>query len=196
MIIDWFTNKTPVLRMLVAVAALIAANAQAATWKVDSAQSRLAFSATQTGSPFYGQFRRYDAKIVLDPDHLSAAYIKVTVDTASAVTGESQRDSALQDKDWFDAATFPHAQFEARSIYRTGAGGYVAQGTLTIRSVTRSVTVPMTIHIAGDTARLKGNVQINRADFGIGRGVWGNPQWVGLQVEVSFDLIARRAASS
>jgi polyisoprenoid-binding protein YceI len=181
------------LKTVAVMASLVAASAQAATWKIDPAQSKLTFSATQSGEPFDGEFSRYDGLIVFDPDHLDTSSIGVTVETASATSANPQRDNAMPGSDWFDAAEYPHAQFDARSIHRA-TGGYEATGTLTIRGVTRPVTVPMTIEIAGDTVHLRGKLQLTRTDFGIGQGMWSNPDWVGLQVDVSFDFAAKRAS--
>jgi polyisoprenoid-binding protein YceI len=187
------SRSIQLLKTFAVMASLVTAGAQAATWKVDPAQSKLAFSGTQSGAPFDGEFTRYDARIIFDQDHLDTSSIGVTVETGSATSANPQRDNAMPSSDWFDVAEFPHAQFDTRSIHRTNSGGYEADGTLTIRGVTRPVTVPMTIDIAGDTVHLRGQLQINRTDFGIGQGTWSNPDWVGLQVNVSFDFTAKRA---
>jgi polyisoprenoid-binding protein YceI len=178
--------------VLATLVSALAVNAQAAGWKVDPSHSTLGFSGTQSGSPFDGHFVRYDARIVFDPNDLSTACIGVTVDTSSATSANPQRDNAMPGKDWFDVADFPHAQFETRSIQRASTGGYEARGTLTIRGVTRAVVVPLTVNINGDTAHLKGHLQVNRTDYGIGQGPWSNPQWVGVLVNVDFDLMAHR----
>jgi polyisoprenoid-binding protein YceI len=92
-----------------------------------------------------------------------------------------------------DVTEFPRAQFEAKSIRRTGNGAYEAVGVLTIRGITRPLTVPLTFDISGDTARLKGHAQLIRTAFGVGQGEWASPQWVALEVGVDFDLLAKRA---
>ena len=104
------------MKRAIAAAAFFAAAsaAQAAEWKILPG-SALTFAGEQAGEKFTGRFSRFDAKISLDPQNLSEAKIVVTVDVASAATGDKQRDTALPDKDWFDAKTFPQARFEFAS---------------------------------------------------------------------------------
>jgi polyisoprenoid-binding protein YceI len=64
---------------------------------------------------------------------------------------------------------------------------------LTIRGISRDCVLPFAPHINGDTAHAKGRVQILRTDFGVGHGPLGSGQWVVLQVDVDFDLTAKRA---
>jgi polyisoprenoid-binding protein YceI len=166
---------------------------QAANWKVDPAQSKLAFTGTQTGTPFDGKFTRYDTSIAFDPAHLDTSHIGVTVETGSATTANPQRDNAMPGKDWLDAGEFPRAQFNTQSIRQTGTDSYEATGTLTIRGITRPLTLPLTFAINGNTAHLKGHAQLVRTAFGVGQGAWASPQWVALEVGVDFDMTAKRA---
>jgi polyisoprenoid-binding protein YceI len=194
MMISIPTLKRAALSAIVGLPLIAAAvPGQAATWKVDPAHSKLGFSGTQTGEHFDGKFTRYDTNIAFDPEHLDAAHIGVTVETGSVTTANPQRDNALPGKDWLDVTEFPRAQFEAKSIRRAGNGAYEAVGALTIRGITRPLTVPLTFDISGDTARLKGHAQLIRTAFGVGQGPWASPQWVALEVGVDFDLLAKRA---
>ena len=90
--------------------------AGAPVWTIDPTKSKLGFSGSQTGQPFSGNFSRFNAAIALDPAHLDASQIKVTVDLASAATGDTQRDRALPGDDWFDISQFPQATFISENI--------------------------------------------------------------------------------
>lgn len=162
-------------------------------WTVDRSASRLAFTATQTGERFEGAFENFTASIVFDPDDLSAARIVVTVDPASARTGDRQRDAALPGSDWFHAKEYPTARFEARETVRTGEGAYEARGTLTMRDVTRDIVLPFTLAIEDGRARAQGAVTLVRTDWGVGRGEFATDQWVGTEVGVSFVIEATKA---
>ncbi|RSU55326.1 polyisoprenoid-binding protein [Sphingobium yanoikuyae] len=129
-------------------------------WTVDTTKSTLGFSGTQTGARFTGRFNRYKAAIAFDPDHLEASRITVAIDLGSAATGDTQRDTALPGKDWFDIAHFPEARFASTAIQRKGGSAYVAIGNLTLHGVTRAVALPFTLVIRGDTAHAKGHVQL------------------------------------
>lgn len=174
--------------------ALPAAPASAAVrWIVDPAASRLGFTATQGGSQFDGRFTRYDATILFDPADLADSRVEVTIDMASAVTGDRDRDSTLPTRDWFDVAGFPQARFVATRFTHLGGSEYEAMGELMIREVTRPVTLPFTLEIEGDTARVRGRLLLSRTDYGVGQGQWVTPDIVGHEVVVVADLTAHRA---
>jgi polyisoprenoid-binding protein YceI len=177
--------------MTAAAFALLAATAHAADaplWTVVPSQSTLTFTGTQTGTPFVGHFKTFTAAVAFDPANLAGSHISATVDMASAATGDPQKDGALPGKDWFDTASFRQARFASTRIGKTGAG-YVAEGTLTLRGVTKPVTMPFTFDIAGDTATARGHVDLLRADFGVGQGSWASDQYVGGKVGVDAVLV-------
>lgn len=161
-------------------------------WKVDKAASRLEFSATQNGKEFSGTFSSFDAAIDFDPEKLAAARIEVIVDTASAKTGDRQRDAALPTADWFAVKAFPKAAFSASKVVETGAGAYEARGKLTIRDASRDLALPFTLKIDGDNAVADGSITLVRTDFGVGQGEFATGEWVGLDVKVSFHISASR----
>ena len=170
-----------------------ASAADAPNWTVDLAKSKLGFSGTQTGDPFTGSFTRYKAAIAFDPAHLEASQIKVTVDLASATTGDTQRDTALPGDDWFDIAHFPQATFASNSIRKKPDGTYEAAGTLTLRGVMRPLTLPFTLDMTGASAHAKGHVMLVRTAFGVGQGQWTTGDYVALEVGVDIDIVATRA---
>jgi polyisoprenoid-binding protein YceI len=178
---------------LIAPCLSTASAADVASWKLDPAKSRLGFSGTQTGTKFEGKFMRYGADIVFDPDHLDAAHITVTVDLASATTGDTQRDTALPGKDWFDVAQFPQATFETAAIRKQGVNAYEAASNLTLRGVTKPLTLSFTLQTDGATAHAVGHVKLLRGTFGIGQGPWATGQWVALDADVDIDIVATRS---
>lgn len=170
--------------------------ALAADWAVDQGKSRLGFSGVQVGAPFQGRFTRWEAHIAFDPAKPESGHATVLIDTASARTGDTQRDEALPQADWFDSSHFPQARFEARSFRARGGNAYDAVGTLTIRGISHGAVLPFTLDIKGDTARVQGRMQLVRTGFGVGQGSWSSGQWVALDVGVDVDLTATRVPGS
>lgn len=187
------SHTTWLAALIVSLLTPLAAPAHAASWTVDPSKSKLAFSGTQTGTRFEGSFSRYTAAIDFDPDHPETSRIAVTVELASAVTGDAQRDTALPEKDWFDTGAFPQARFESNAIRKTGDGSYEATGILTIRGVSQPVVLPFTLQIDGANAHAKGRVNLLRNAFGIGQGAWSTDQWVAFEVGVDIDIVAAKA---
>ena len=178
---------------LAALLTVAAMPANAADWKLEPSKSMLGFSGMQTGAAFQGKFSNYNAAVTFDPDHLETSHISVTVDLTSAVTGDTQRDTALPGKDWFDTAEFPQAKFDTDAIRRTGVGSYEASGKLTLRGVARPFVLPFTLDINGAAAHAKGHATLLRNDFGVGQGPWSTDQWVALEVGVDVDIVATRS---
>ena len=162
-------------------------------WVVDKDASKLSFTATQTGSAFEGEFETFSADIVFDPADLANASISIAVDTASAETGDRQRDTAMPGSDWFKAKEFPSATFVSNEVVETGEGAYAARGKLTIRGVTRDLVLPFTLAIDSGKAHAEGGVTLARTDYGVGQGEFSTDEWVGLEVGVSFVIEATKS---
>jgi len=163
------------------------------SWRVDPAASRLTFRATMSGASFTGAFRRWSARIAFDPKNLAASKVEVSVEVASTVTGDKDRDQALPTADWFSARAFPTATFVSRGFKDLGGGKYLAIGDLRLRGVSRPVNLPFTLVIAGDTAKATGSAVIDRTAFGVGQGQWRTGSVVGTQVTVLVNLTAHKA---
>lgn len=164
--------------------------AEAAGWAVDPAHSALGFVGTQAGTAFKGHFSKWDAQIDFDPANPAGGHALVTIDMASATTGDAQKDEALPQSDWFSVKAFPKAVFEARSFRAKGGDAYEAVGTLTIRGVVKDVVLPFTLDVAGGKAHAQGKLDLVRTDYGVGQGSWSTGQMVALAVSVTVDLTA------
>jgi cytochrome b561 len=176
-----------------AAPAAAAAPAVEGAWLVDKAASRIEFSGTQTGKPFTGRFETFDAVIVFDPEDLASARIEATIETGSAKTGDRQRDAALPGAEWFSANAFPQARFASTSVTAAEEGAFIAAGTLSIRGVEKSVTLPFTLAIEQGRATADGSITLNRSDFGVGQGEkFLTDKWVGYDVTVSVHIEATR----
>lgn len=178
------------------VFAVLASPAWSAAWRVIPEESRLAFVGAQTGSEFEGEFQKFDADILFDPEDLAASKVVVTIDMGSADAGSKDRNESLPQADWFSIKAFPTARFETVAIRAAETGeGYVADAKLTIRDATQDVSLPFTLAIDGDTAVMAGETVLNRSDFGVGQGQWADDQWIGYDVKVLVDLKAARIAA-
>ncbi|MEO1149834.1 MAG: YceI family protein [Pseudomonadota bacterium] len=161
-------------------------------WEVRKDASTLSFTGKQNGKAFTGTFRDFDADIHFDPDNLNEAAITVTVTMKSAKIGDRQKDSALPGNDWFAVKDYPQAVFRSEAITASADGGYLAEGTLTMRDASKELALPFTVDIDGDSAQARGSVTIIRTDFGVGQGEWQSGQWVALEVDIDFEISATR----
>jgi polyisoprenoid-binding protein YceI len=164
-----------------------------ADWIVDQTSSRLSFTGAVNGEAFSGSFGRWDATIVFDPTDLAHSHVTAFIETSSARTGDQTRDEALPTADWFASEEFPKAVFTSQTIHGVRAGHYVADGTLTIRNMTRPISLPFTLAITGDRANMSGSVSLDRSLFGVGQGQWQSADAVAFKVDVTILINARKA---
>lgn len=161
--------------------------AAAGDWTVE--EGTLALSIRQMGSAVEGRFTDWTAEISFadDPgqDRNGAVRVEVVIASLSlgAVTGQAMG------ADFFDAATHPRAVFEA-DILRAG-GGFVADGTLTLKGNTVPVRLPFDLVITDDVAQMVGELSLDRRDFGIGGSVTEEGT-LGFGVTVAVTLTARQ----
>ncbi|MGI8839521.1 MAG: YceI family protein [Caulobacteraceae bacterium] len=186
------------MKTVVALVALLglasaARAAPAAAWSVDKGASAVRFSSSMNGQAFSGAFRRWDAAIAFDPKNLAASSVTATIDTASAATGDPDRDQALPTAAFLAAAKFPKATFTAHAFKDLGAGRYLAIGALTLRGVTKPLTLPFTLAITGTRARMKASLALNRLAFGVGQDEWKATTALPATVTVSIAIAATRA---
>ena len=152
------------------------ANAQ--TWAVDKAHSKVGFSVTHLMlSEVDGNFKTFDAKIISAKPDLSDAMIELTADINSVDTDNERRDGHLKTPDWFDAAKYPALTFKSTSFKKVDGKKYSLTGDLTMHGVTKPVTLdafltgPVTMENQRgkqEKAGLKISGTIKRSDFGVG----------------------------
>lgn len=165
-----------------------------ADWTVASG-GRLGFTARWNGEAVDGRFGRWRASIRFSPDELAKSMIRVTVDLASADTGDGQRDDSLKGSDFFDIGAHPAAVFTAREIRHLGGDRYEARGTLDLRGASKPATLRFTLRIDGDRAHVSGTARIDRTAFGVGQGEWAATDAIAAGVDIAFAFTATRPAS-
>lgn len=178
---------------LIALLALgFALPAQAAPeWVVDAARSTLSFTAQMGEEKFTGHFKKFDSTIRFSPDDLAHSSITTSIAVASAATGAPDRDAALPESLWFDSTKFPAAQFVTKAIRATGPDTYLAEATLTLKGISKDVTLPFTLTKDGDQTHASGSLTIQRNDYGVGLGEFASDAWVKFPVTITVDIWAR-----
>ena len=162
-------------RLFAALPLLVAgiAHADSVEWKLDLSHSSVGFSVPHlVVSSVDGRFKEATAKVNLDDADLTRSQVSVEINTASVDTGDQKRDDHLKGPDFFDVKKFPKVTFKSTKIAKSGAS-YKLTGDLTIRDVTKSVTLDATVSAPVKTpwgnqaraAKLTG--KIKRSDFGL-----------------------------
>ena len=172
----------------------IAARQAAPSWKIDSAHSKVTFTVTKWGFvEVEGRFRDFTGTLNYDAAHPERSQISWSVRVATVDTGEGARDHALQGPEYFDAARNPEMSFVSTAVRSIGAGLLEVAGAMTIRGVSKPVTVQVRyggrrqIPDIGAMDIFQTTFTINRYDFGI---VGGSVLGPVISKEVKVTLIA------
>jgi polyisoprenoid-binding protein YceI len=161
--------------------------AGAADYTVQPATSTLGFSGSFQGEAFQGHFDQWTAAISYDASQLATSKFDVNVALASARTGDKDRDTALPGSDFFNVATFPQAHFVTTGFRHSG-GSVIADGNLTLRGVTRPVSLQVSFRPQGTGATLDVSGTVKRLDFGVGGGDYKDTSVIGADVKISAHL--------
>jgi polyisoprenoid-binding protein YceI len=86
-------------------------------------------------------------------------------------------------------ASHPTAIFKTSAITKTDTG-YLADGTLEMKGITKPVQLPFTLEFLGDQARMSGGLIIDRTGWTVGTGEWLSGDTVGRDVEIRISLLA------
>jgi polyisoprenoid-binding protein YceI len=145
----------------------------AGTWSIDPMHSEVGFSVRHLMvSKVRGKFTKFSGEIVTAQDALDSS-VTAEIDLASIETGAEQRDGHLRSPDFFDTEKHPVMTFRSTGIRQDGDDGYIVDGELTLKGVTRSIPLRLEINgfgpdpYGGTRAGFTATTEINRQDFGV-----------------------------
>jgi polyisoprenoid-binding protein YceI len=188
--------------ILVFALAITAAPLFADTYTLDKAHPEALFSVRHLMSRVTGKFEDLNATINVDPKNLTGSNVALTIKAASVNTGQPDRDKHLRTADFFDAEQNPDITFRSTLIKLTSKKDvYSVTGDLTIRGVTKRVTLPVTIlgfgkdPMGNDKAGFTTTTTINRKDFGVNwnKALDNGGFLVGDDVEITVNIEAYKA---
>lgn len=170
-------------------------------YKIDPVHSSVGFKVKHMGlSTVHGRFTDFSGTIAYDDKDPSKSSVNVTIKTASINTDVAARDNDLRSANFLDAEKFPEITFKSKSVEKK-PDGFVAHGTLTIRSVSKDVDLGFTLSGPSDTGRGKllgaeAWLTINRQDYGViwSRSLPGGELMVGNDVKIEINVEAKGAA--
>lgn len=157
------------LKHMLAVLAIssLSAAAQAAEWKLDTASSKVGFL-LQGLLPINAVFEKFEGKASYDPKNLKDIKISFVAQSDSLNAGLASY--RLKDSDNFNVEKFPSIEFSSTSATADNATQGKITGNLTMRNVTKPVTMNITLDPAQSTDKLvvfKGTASVKRSDWGM-----------------------------
>ena len=172
-------------------------------YEINRGHSYLEFSVLYMGyAKVKGRFAEFEGMLRYDENDLLNTSISLNIKVASIDTDLDWRDNDLKSDAWFDAEKFPLMSFQSKRIIAKGQGFDVV-GDLTIRDVTKEVTIIMNPpsgvlkDTRGDSQVIfTGNLTIDRTDYGIEGERWSkikeNIAGVGNKVDIEISILGKR----
>lgn len=196
--------KTPTLLALAAVLATAAALAlpavaQSETWAIDASHSDLSFRIQHLViSKVPGKFTKFEGTIIADPKAPTAGSVELKIDASSISTADEKRDGHLKSPEFFDVAKFPSITFRSTKIVSTGKASYDVTGNLTMKGVTKPVTLAVRSNgyvkdpWGSRRAGFEAIGKLNRQDFGVSwsKALEGGGAVLGDEVELQMSIEA------
>jgi polyisoprenoid-binding protein YceI len=144
------------------------------TWTIDPTHSIAEFAVKHfVITTVKGRFRDLDGKLEIDEANPENSSVTANIQVASVDTNVADRDAHLRSDDFFNAEQYPLITFQSTRVERVSDDRYKVHGNLTIRDVTRPVTLDSEFEGEADDpwgnrrAALTATTQISRKEFGV-----------------------------
>lgn len=175
---------------------LASAHAASATYRYDTVHSQIVFSISHDGySRPFGRLHIARGWLRFDPDDWSTAATELDVDVAGVDMGDTDWNKGVCKPTLLDCARHRDAQFVSTQVERKDDHHGVLHGQLTLRGVTRPLSLPFTFNRVGRTiyglhtvAGFSASVTLDRETFGL----TSNANSIGQSVSIWLELEAIR----
>lgn len=177
-------NASLFVGMLLGAVAWLTSESQAAeTFQFDAGHSEVRFLWNHVGlSTQSGEFREVVGTLMIDRENLANSKVDVTIKAASLETGVAALDDDLRSKNFFEVEKFPEITFKSTAVRQSAVDRGQVTGDLTIRGVTKPVTLDVKLNFEGDHplgpfletyagayyAGFSARTEILRSDFDVG----------------------------
>jgi polyisoprenoid-binding protein YceI len=142
------------------------------TWDIDASHSTVGFSVRHMMvSKVRGYFRTFSGELVTAEDPTQST-VTATIDLDSIDTRQEQRDAHIRSADFFDVGNHSVMTFRSTGV-RTDGGDWVVDGDLTLKGITKPVTLTLELNgfgpdaYGGTRAGFSAKTEISRKAFGV-----------------------------
>lgn len=149
---------------------------QDGTYRFDKAHSYIGFRIRHMGLvDVPGSFKEFNGDVNFDAENIKKSSVDFTAEMKSVDTRVNARDNHLRSKDFFEVDKYPEMIFKSTQVKKKGKR-YFLVGDLTIKDVTKKVTIPFRIYGPMKDERgsvrmgISGSTAINRRDFNVNYG--------------------------
>jgi polyisoprenoid-binding protein YceI len=181
-----------IVSVLFSSAALAQAPAGVPVFAITPIQSQIKFAVDASVS-IAGTFDQWNASLTFGSPDVSTGVLDVEIQAASVDTGSGMKNSKLKGSDFFDVKNNPLISFKSTKIVQTGPTTFEVDGNFTIRGVTKTEKLKLTVSGAGTgSGTIAGTMAFDRKQYGMNSGI----PFIKIadRVEVTFNLNATRVS--
>src|SRR6476620_10623816 len=146
------------------------------------ADGSVTFTIKNFGVNTTGEFNGLKVTIKWDAANPANSSFNVSVDVNTINTGIDLRDNDLKKETYFNAEKFPTISFVSTAVSASNV-----TGNLTIKGVTKEISIPFTATVVGNGYLFEGQFSLNRKDFGVGGGSFVLSDHVDVALKVRAD---------
>ena len=180
-------------------------------WQLDPYHTQVEFSAKHLGMmTVRGHFAEVSATADIDPEHPETSSVEVTIPTVSIRTHNETRDNDLRSSNFLEVEKYPTITFRSTSVEPAGPDQYTLTGDLTIKGITRPVSLRVLKYgefndptMMGHRIAYSAEGQLNRKEFGLNFNMMLDGKFVvsdEIQIMIEGELVEQKetaeAASS
>lgn len=183
---------------------MTATSTKTTTWAIDAAHSVAEFSVKHMMiSTVKGSFQNVEGEVTWDGSDFASAAVEARIDSSTITTYNEMRDNHLRTNDFFNAEQWPNIVFKSTGIEPDGDDEFKLHGELTIRDVTKPVTLDVEFEglmekdaFGNRRAAFTGETSINRKEFGVNwnGAIEGGGVVVGDKVKVTLHIAITQEA--
>jgi polyisoprenoid-binding protein YceI len=173
------------------------------SWQIDPYHLQVEFAAKHLGMmTVRGHFTEATAAGTIDPEHPGASSVELTIASTSAKTNNAQRDNDLRSSNFLDSEKYPTLTFKSTSIQPESKDRFKMTGDLTIKGVTRPITLNVVRYgefndpgMMGHRMAYSAEGEINRKDFGLTFNMMLDGRWMvsdEIKINVEVELVEQK----
>ncbi len=182
--------RLSLLAFLVASGFALTARAEIQTYKIDNTHSFANWEIRHVVARTSGTFHDVQGKIVLDTDNIAKSAVETSISVYSLNSSHLKRDIHVLTEDYLGARDYPDMKFVSTKVAPVTSEKGSLTGNLTLHGVTKPVTLEYQIlglgkdPWGGMRIGFKATTRLNRADYGISKGLPYGP--VGNEVDITL----------
>ena len=202
LVLAWVLASALAVSPLAADGAAAAEALRSGRYTVRSSDSYVGYRIQKFGMvPVRGHFGQVAGEIVVDTAAPERSRASIRVPLTSLESGNPARTETLLSEDFFDATRHPEMSFVSRRVGRGQDGSWLVAGSLTIRGVSQTLTLPVELTpsegVEGPVLVLSTSFEIDRTNFGVLGERWsGGRTLLSDTVEIEITLTAEGGGAS